>query len=59
MKKTQFAHCHVSDGMMWCMFLNGKWAHPFPVPEQPQMLRNEESEIEIAPALTDAISKNS
>lgn len=27
---NKFNYCYESDGLMWCQFSNGKWAHPFP-----------------------------
>ena len=30
---SKFKHCHVSNGLMWCRFTNGKWARPWPVGE--------------------------
>ncbi|MBX4198239.1 hypothetical protein KW782_02790 [Candidatus Parcubacteria bacterium] len=27
---SKFAHCHESEGLMWCMYPSGKWAKPFP-----------------------------
>lgn len=28
---SKFSHCHVSNGLMWCQFPNGKWAKPWTV----------------------------
>lgn len=27
---SKFAHCHESNGLMWCQHPNGNWAPPFP-----------------------------
>ena len=26
---SKFAHCHESNGLMWCQHFNGSWAPPF------------------------------
>ena len=28
---SKFAYCYPADGMMWCVYPNGKHAHPFPL----------------------------
>jgi hypothetical protein len=50
----KFSHCHVSNGLMWCQFPNGKWARPWSVTEEAK-----EGEIETATSLKEvAVSED-
>jgi hypothetical protein len=44
MSSSKFAFCYYADGMMWCQYPDGTWAHPFLASESRQRSKTSSQE---------------